>query len=61
MKILFIGPKNGNSFKRFKALKYLNRQTEACFTEKLHKKKILNKIFYHLSPEIVNPYLYLFF
>jgi len=61
MKILFIGPKNGNSLKRFKSLKYLNGQTEACFTEKLHKKKIFNKIFYHLSPEIVNPYLYLFF
>ncbi len=61
MKILFIGQKKGNSLKRYNAIKFLNKKTEACFTEKLHKKKILNKIFYHISPEIINPYLNLFF
>ena len=41
MKILFIGQKKGNSLKRYEAIKILNKKTDACFTEKLHKKKTI--------------------
>ena len=51
MKILFIGPKFGNSFLLFKTIKYKFKNTRIIDTRNiLPIPKISNKIFHHISP-----------
>ena len=61
MKILFIGVRNGNAYKRYKAIKKLYKTTEPCFTDHFYNNKLFYKIFYHLLPNIMNFHINFFF
>ena len=58
MKVLFIGPKSGNSYLQYLALKEINKQTHFINdTNILFYNKITEKIFWHISPFIFENYL----
>lgn len=59
MKVLFIGPKSGNSYLQYLALKEINKQTH-FFNDRniLFYNRITEKIFWHISPFIFENYLY---
>ena len=53
MKVLFIGPKSGNSYLQYLALKRINKKTFLIDDRNiLSYKKITEKIFWHISPSI---------
>ena len=53
MKVLFIGPKSGNSYLQYLALKKINKKTFLIDDRNiLSYKKITEKIFWHISPSI---------
>ena len=58
MKILFIGPKFGNSYLLFKAFKKKYQNIEMLDTKNiLPYPEISIKIFYHISPYIFEKYI----
>ena len=58
MKILFIGPKFGNSYLLFKTFKKMFKYVDIIDTEKiLYYPKISNKIFYHITPSVFESYI----
>lgn len=61
MKILFIGPRQGNSYKRFRAIKKLYKDTESCFTDNFYGNLLLYKIFHNFSPKLINLYVHYYF
>ena len=59
MKVLFIGPKSGNSYLQYLALKEINEQTHFINDRNiLFYKRITEKIFWHISPLIFENYIY---
>ena len=61
MKILFIGKIKGNSRLTYQTIKEIYKETEFIDINKIFKYKIFYIIFYHLSPEFFNLYIFYFF
>ena len=52
MHVLFLGPKFGNSYLEYKALKRICKKVDIIDTNLIFKNTLSLKIFYHVAPEL---------